>query len=87
MTNASRRNWGWVRPLAWGAAACLVLLPALAMKLAGLQTARIARALSGLGPNAREAACRFLAAMINADQRDSVLRFIARADRARRPRG
>ena len=60
---------------------------ALAMKLAGLQTARIARALSGLGPNAREAACRFLAAMINADQRDSVLRFIARADRARRPRG
>jgi len=25
--------------------------------------------------------------MINADQRDSVLRFIARADRARRTRG
>jgi DNA-binding MarR family transcriptional regulator len=60
---------------------------ALAMKLAGLQTARIARALSELGPGAHEAACRFLTAMINADHRDSVLRFIARAERARRPRG
>src|SRR5499427_3700383 len=59
----------------------------LAMKLAGLQTARISRALSELGPNAHEAACRFLTAMINADHRDSVLRFIARADRARRGRG
>ena len=59
----------------------------LAMKLAGLQTARIARALSELGPNAHEAACRFLTAMINADHRDAVLRFIARADRARRARG
>jgi DNA-binding MarR family transcriptional regulator len=60
---------------------------ALAMKLAGLQTARIARALSELGPHAHEQACRFLTAMINAEHRDSVLRFIARADRARRPRG
>src|SRR5713101_2446607 len=60
---------------------------ALALKLAGLQTARIARALSELGPNAHDAACRFLTAMVNADHRDSVLRFIARADRARRPRG
>src|SRR5260221_2167822 len=60
---------------------------ALAMKLAGLQTTRIARALSELGPQAHEAACRFLTAMINAEQRDSVLRFIARADRARRQRG
>ena len=60
---------------------------ALAMKLAGLQTVRIARALSELGPQAHEAASRFLTAMINADHRDSVLRFIARADRARRPRG
>src|SRR6516162_6637360 len=59
----------------------------LAMKLAGLQTARIARALSELGPDAHEAACRFLTAMINAEHRDAVLRFIARADRARRPRG
>src|SRR6266545_64051 len=60
---------------------------ALAMKLAGLQTARIARALSELGPNAHETACRFLTAMINVDHRDAVLRFIARADRARRARG
>ena len=59
----------------------------LAMKLAGLQAARIARALAELGPNAHEAACRFLTAMINADHRDSVLRFIARADRTRRGRG
>jgi DNA-binding MarR family transcriptional regulator len=59
----------------------------LAMKLAGLQTARVARALGELGPNAHEAACRFLTAMINADHRDSVLRFIARADRMRRVRG
>src|SRR5262245_59938820 len=59
----------------------------LAMKLAGLQTARIAHALAELGPNAHEAACRFLTAMGNADHRDSVLRFIARADRARRGRG
>jgi DNA-binding MarR family transcriptional regulator len=60
---------------------------ALAMKLAGLQTARIARALSELGPSAHEAACRFLAALINGEHRDAVLRFIARADRARRSRG
>ena len=60
---------------------------ALAMKLAGLQTARIARALAELGPNAHEAARRFLSAMINADNRVGVLRFIARADRTRRQRG
>jgi len=54
----------------------------LAMKLAGLQTA-----LSQLGPNAHEAARRFLTAMINVEHRDAVLRFIARADRARRARG
>jgi DNA-binding MarR family transcriptional regulator len=59
---------------------------ALAMKLAGLQTARIARALSELGPNAHDATCRLLVAMIDADNRDGVLRFIARADRARRQR-
>src|SRR3979411_2496189 len=59
----------------------------LAMKLAGLQTVRIARALSELGPNAHEATCRFLAALINADHRDSVLRVIARPDTARRTRG
>ena len=59
----------------------------LAMKLAGLQTARIARVLSQLGPNAHDAARRFLTAMINIEHRDAVLRFIARADRARRARG
>jgi DNA-binding MarR family transcriptional regulator len=59
---------------------------ALAMKLAGLQTARISRALSGLGPGAHDAARRFLAAMIDAENRDSVLRFIDCADQARRQR-
>jgi len=57
---------------------------ALAMKLAGLQTERIARALARLGPNAHATACRFLAALINPDTHDYVLRFIAEADRARR---
>ncbi|MGH6768191.1 MAG: MarR family winged helix-turn-helix transcriptional regulator [Xanthobacteraceae bacterium] len=58
----------------------------LAMKLAGLQTARVAAALAELGPNAHEVARRFLTAMIDADNRDGVLRFITRADRARRQR-
>ena len=58
----------------------------LAMKLAGLQTERIARALSDLGPGAHEAARAFLAAMIDTESRDAVLRFIARADRARTTR-
>jgi DNA-binding MarR family transcriptional regulator len=56
---------------------------ALAMQLAGLQTERIARVLAELGPNAREAARRFLAGMIDAGDRDHVLRLIADADRAR----
>ena len=58
----------------------------LAMKLAGLQTERITRALSALGPGAHKAAREFLAAMIDADSRDAVLRFIARADRTRTTR-
>ena len=58
----------------------------LAMKLAGLQTERIARALTELGPHAHEAARRFLVAMIDADGRDGVQNLITRADRARRPR-
>jgi DNA-binding MarR family transcriptional regulator len=53
---------------------------ALAMQLAGLQTARIARVLAELGPGAREAARRFLAGMIDAQDRDHVLRLIARSD-------
>jgi DNA-binding MarR family transcriptional regulator len=58
----------------------------LAMKLAGLQTERIARALSELGPNAHEQARRFLIAMTDADGRDGVQKLVARADRMRRPR-
>jgi len=58
----------------------------LAMKLAGLQTERITRALAGLAPNAHEAARAFLAAMVDDESREGVLRFIARADRSRRPR-
>src|SRR4030081_1628295 len=50
-----------------------------AMKLAALQSGRIARALSALAPNGHEAACRFLVAMIDVDNREGVLRFIARA--------
>ncbi|HLN38026.1 MAG TPA: MarR family transcriptional regulator [Xanthobacteraceae bacterium] len=56
---------------------------ALAMQLAGLQTERIARVLAEIGPGGREAARRFLAGMIDADDRDHVLRLIANADRAR----
>lgn len=59
---------------------------ALAMRLAGLQTARITRALAELGPGAHEAARRFLIAMLNAEGRDDVLRLIARSDQARRLR-
>jgi DNA-binding MarR family transcriptional regulator len=58
----------------------------LAMRLAALQTARIAQALAELGPNAHEAARRFLVTIIDPDNRDGVLRFISRADRARRQR-
>ena len=57
---------------------------ALAMKLAGLQTVRISRALSELGPGAHEAARRFLIAMIDSEGRDDVLQLIARADQARK---
>jgi DNA-binding MarR family transcriptional regulator len=53
---------------------------ALAMKLAGLQTVRIARVLEELGPGARDAARRFLASMIDAQDREHVLRLISRAD-------
>jgi DNA-binding MarR family transcriptional regulator len=59
---------------------------ALALKLAGLQTTRIARALEQLGPGAHETARRFLVALLDEDGRDDVVRFIARADRERRPR-
>lgn len=58
---------------------------ALAMKLAGLQTQRITRALGDLGPGAHDAARAFLAAMVDTESRDAVLRFIARADARRKP--
>ncbi|MBI4274340.1 MAG: MarR family transcriptional regulator [Rhizobiales bacterium] len=56
----------------------------LAMKLAGLQTDRIVRALAALGPDAHEAARRFLIAMLDDDGRDAVLRLIATAGHPRR---
>jgi DNA-binding MarR family transcriptional regulator len=56
---------------------------ALALRLADLQTARVARALDHLGAGSHDAARRFLLAMINADSRDDVLRLMARADRIR----
>ena len=56
---------------------------ALALKLASLQTARIGRVLDQLGPDGRETARRFLAGMIGEEDRESVLRLIARADRMR----
>jgi DNA-binding MarR family transcriptional regulator len=58
----------------------------LALQLARLQTSRIARALASLGPDAHEAARDFLLAMIDAEDRDGVLRFVERGERARRPR-
>ncbi len=51
---------------------------ALAFKLAGLQTARINRAFAEFGPDAHEAARRFLIAMIDPDNRDGVLRLVER---------
>src|SRR5215471_13033470 len=59
----------------------------LALRLAHLQTTRIARALGEIGPGADEAARKFLTAMIESENRDRVLRLIDRAERARRPRG
>ena len=57
---------------------------ALALKLAGLQTERIARVLGELGPDAHEAARRFLTAMIDPDNRDGVLRLVEQRGKARR---
>ena len=59
----------------------------LALRLAHLQSTRIARALGEIGPGAHEAARKFLIAMIDSENRDRVLRLIDRAERARRPRG
>ena len=57
---------------------------ALAMSLANLQTERVARAASEVGPGAHDLARRFLVGMVNRENREKALRFIARADRARR---
>jgi len=59
----------------------------LALKLANLQTTRINRAFAELGPGAHETARRFLTAMIDNNDREAVLRLIARADRTAKPRG
>jgi DNA-binding MarR family transcriptional regulator len=59
---------------------------ALALKLAGLQTARIGRALAGLSDADHESARRFLIAMLDPGQRDDVLRLIDGGDHARRRR-
>ena len=56
---------------------------ALALKLAGLQAVRIGRVLDELGPGGRETARRFLAGMIGDEDRERVLRMIARAERTR----
>ena len=56
---------------------------ALSLRLAQLQTERITRAFNEIGAGAHEAARRFLTAMIDGDNRDDVLRLIARADRAK----
>ena len=55
---------------------------ALALKLAGLQTKRILRALESLPPGSHETARRFLIAMLEAEGRDDVLRLIGHADRS-----
>jgi len=59
---------------------------ALALELALLQTRRFARALNECGDGAREAARRFLAAMIEPSARADVEAPIARADREARNR-
>jgi DNA-binding MarR family transcriptional regulator len=59
---------------------------ALALKLAGLQTERILRALQALPPQAHESARAFLTAMLDPEGRDEVLRLIDRTERDARPR-
>jgi DNA-binding MarR family transcriptional regulator len=54
----------------------------LARDLALLQTRRFARALHECGPGARDAARRFLSAMIDPASREEVERLVARADLA-----
>ena len=53
----------------------------LARELAELQTRRIEAALAAAGPAARETATRFLAAMIDAGEREAVQHLVTQADR------
>jgi DNA-binding MarR family transcriptional regulator len=53
----------------------------LACELAELQTRRIETALAAAGPGARETATHFLAAMIDAGERDVVQHLVSKADR------
>jgi len=55
----------------------------LALRLAALQSARIGRALAEIGVAHNDTVRRFLIAMLDLDQRDSVLRLIEGTDRAR----
>ncbi|HEX2512313.1 MAG TPA: MarR family transcriptional regulator [Xanthobacteraceae bacterium] len=55
---------------------------ALALKLAGLQTKRILRALESLPTGAHETARQFLVAMLEAEGRDDVLRLIGHTNRS-----
>ena len=57
---------------------------ALALKLAMLQTERIRRAFAEFGPDAHESARRFLAAMIDVENRNGVIERVLRSDRARK---
>jgi len=59
----------------------------LALRLARLQTARIARALGEAGAGGHDGARKFLTGMIDAEGRERVLRLIDRGERGRRPRG
>lgn len=54
----------------------------LAKELAGLQTRRINAALDAAGPDARETAAKFLAAMVNAGERDAVYALVSKPERA-----
>jgi DNA-binding MarR family transcriptional regulator len=58
----------------------------LASRLAGLQAARISRALSDIGAAHRDTLRRFLIAMLDPDGRESVVRLIEGANCARRHR-
>jgi DNA-binding MarR family transcriptional regulator len=58
----------------------------LASRLAGLQAARIGRAVADIGAADRDTVRRFLIAMLDPDERDAVVRLIEGANRARRHR-